>query len=186
MARRGERSPGPARRSPRRLASVVALSVIAAAVRLAPVYAQQSAPMQPAASAPATKADRPVVVRAEGGLVLCCATTGFIVGGEIAATPRALAGIEVGGAAAVGRFGGFTIVSFTADARYGVPIGRFKPFAGGGLGVLKTTGGGPTNVGAQIIAGVQLPSWRRHAVRVEARFLFLPVETTFVIGSLSF
>jgi hypothetical protein len=183
MARDGGRPPSLARRIPGRLASIVALSVIAAAVCVAPIRAQS---LQSKPAPPTPPPDQPVVVRVEGGLVLCCATKGFIVGGAVAAKPHALDGVEVGGDVTVGRFGGFSILSFAADARYGVHIGRIKPYGGGGVGIVKTTGGGPTNVGAQVVAGVQLPSWGRHAVRVEARFLFLPAETTFIIGSISF
>ena len=140
--------------------------------------------MKPAA--PPASSSPPVVIRAEGGLVTCCATTGFIAGGNVSATPHAIDGLEVGGDAAFGRFGGLTFFYFAADGLYAVPVRRVKVYGGGGFGVTKTSAGGPTNAGAQIVAGMQWPASGRHTLRVEARFLFLPVETTFILGSISF
>lgn len=137
-------------------------------------------------AAPVSSADPVVVVRAEGGVLSCCATTGFIAGVNVTARPRALNGVEVGGDATVGRFGGFSLLYFSADATYGRRVGTITPYGGGGVGIAKTGSGGPTNTGAQLIAGIELPAGGRHRIRVEVRFLFLPVETTFVLGSISF
>ena len=180
MARYGDRSPSLARRTPRRLACILALSALAMAVYAAPAHAQSASPAPDPAPA-----NSPIVARAEGGVVVCCATSGFIAGVNIGSAPRALDGVEVGGDVTVGRFGGFSILYFAADGVYKVPVGPVTPFAGGGIGITKTSGG-PTNMGAQAVAGVDLPAGGRHSVRVEARFLFLPVETTFVLGSISF
>lgn len=180
MACHGDRSPSLARRTPRRLAFILALGAIAGAVCAAPARAQ-SAPMKPPAAASST----PITVRAEGGVVFCCADTGFIAGANIGAAPQALEGVEVSGDAAVGRFGGFSLLYFSGDAVYARRVGPVTPYGGGGIGIART-GGGPTNTGFQIVGGVQLPTEGRHRIRVEARFLFLPVVTTFVMASVSF
>lgn len=130
--------------------------------------------------------NRPIIVRLDGGLVFCCSDTGFVVGATVAGQPRSVKNLEIEGSFGIGRFAGFSFLTFSIDGLYDFHMRGHQamPFAGAGLGITHTDS--VTNTAFEILGGIQLPVNGPHAVRFGVKFLFTTLTTTILFVNYSF
>lgn len=132
-------------------------------------------------AAPAAAQDTPIALRGQAGFLFCCGGEGFLIGGGVGARPFNNRQVEIAGDLSFLRFEGVNGFYLSGNAFYhfNTSDANFRPFAGGGLGILR--GGGETEARLQIGGGLELRASSPNPIRPELRFLFTEGDVTTVI-----
>ena len=133
------------------------------------------------ASPAAAQGDKQIDIRGQFGGVFLSGGSGFIVGAGVGARPFNNQKIETSGDFSFLRFEGFNGVYVGANVVYHFNTNEpnFKPFAGGGLGILSFAD--ETEARLQIGGGVEFNATSKNPIRPELRFVFTEHDVTTII-----
>ena len=132
-------------------------------------------------AAPVRRADTTIEWRGQFGGLFRGGEAGFILGAGLGARPFNNKHVEVVGDISFLRFDGTNGAYFSGNGLYHFDTNEpnFKPFAGGGLGIVNA--GGHTEARFQIAGGAEFNAEKKHPIRPELRFIFTDNDVTTVL-----
>ena len=115
------------------------------------------------------------------GGVFLSGETGFMIGGGLGLRPFNNKKVEIATDLSFVRYSGTNGAYFSGNALYHFSTNEpnFKPFAGGGLGLLNA--GGNTSARFQIAGGAEFNAEKKHPIRPEIRFIFTEGDVTTIL-----
>jgi len=134
-----------------------------------------------ALASPAAAQEKKIELRGQFGGVFLSGGDGFIVGAGVAARPFNNQQIETNGDVSFLRFEGYNGVYLSGNVVYYFKTNEpnFKPFAGGGLGILSFAD--ETQARLQLGGGLEFNASSKHPIRPELRFVFTEHDVTTII-----
>ena len=166
--------------------AVLAVGVLAVAVpataQIAPLSGSQVRFDAVDVAAPAIRqSDVTLEWRGVIGGVFLSGETGFMIGGGLGLRPFNNKKVEVATDLSFVRYSGTNGAYFSGNGLYHFNTNEpnFKPFAGGGLGLLNA--GGNTSARFQIAGGAEFNAEKKHPIRPEIRFIFTEGDVTTIL-----
>ena len=144
---------------------------------------QVSTTLADAAAQTATRgsSSTPITWRGDVGLFFIGGDTGFLLGGGGGARPFDNQKIEIAGDLHFARINGYNGLYASGNGLYHFTTSNsdISPFAGGGLGILHSSG--DTQARLQIMGGLDFNQKSAHPLRADLRFLFTDGDTTTIL-----